>query len=348
MYDSGLHLNDALLMTASILFVHNHLTRFVKIDRDLLQARWPVQEWYERRRWVNLYALAQAVRRSALVFGWFASWHTFWPVLFARWLRKPAVLIIGGYDVASLAPIGYGHQRGGLPQQVSRVVMHLATQLITNSHFSQAEAVRHIGLAPQQIQVIYHGLADPFSAQSTGCKAGPPLALTVGNVEYSNLWRKGHLLFVHAAAQLPAWQFVLVGAWRDNAIAQLKAVATPNVSFVGEAPDAVLFDYYQKASVYVQASAHEGFGLSVAEAMLAQCIPVVTTAGALPEVVGDTGVYITPEACALAAGIQQAHTVRCDTRHAARQRVLTHFPLEARSAALRACLEKILSHAPCA
>ena len=56
---------------------------------------------------------------------------------------------------------------------------------------------------------------------------------------------------------------------------------------------------FRSAAVYVQASLHEGFGLSLAEAMLAGAVPVVTAAGALPEVVGDTGVTIaepTPEA----------------------------------------------------
>ena len=36
---------------------------------------------------------------------------------------------------------------------------------------------------------------------------------------------------------------------------------------------------YAEDSVYVQPSLHEGFGLSVAEAMSAGCVPVVTSAG---------------------------------------------------------------------
>jgi hypothetical protein len=69
----------------------------------------------------------------------------------------------------------------------------------------------------------------------------------------------------------------------------LRQAASPNVEFLGFVSDEELFSLYARASVYVQASMHEGFGLSVAEAMSAGCIPVVTRAGSLPEVVGDVG-----------------------------------------------------------
>ena len=49
----------------------------------------------------------------------------------------------------------------------------------------------------------------------------------------------------------------------------------------------------QNATVYVQASAHEGFGLSLAEAMACGCIPVGYNRGSIPEVIGKAG-YIVP------------------------------------------------------
>ena len=44
--------------------------------------------------------------------------------------------------------------------------------------------------------------------------------------------------------------------------------------------------------VYAQLSFHEGFGCTVAEAMLCKCIPIVTMMGSLPEVVGEFGYKI--------------------------------------------------------
>jgi glycosyltransferase involved in cell wall biosynthesis len=96
--------------------------------------------------------------------------------------------------------------------------------------------------------------------------------------------------------------------------------------------------------VYVQASQHEGFGVSVAEAMLAGAIPVVTRAGALPEVVGDAGVVVddaTP--AALAAGIRTALDAGPERRAAARERVLAKFPVEARRIGLEGLVARALA-----
>ncbi len=96
----------------------------------------------------------------------------------------------------------------------------------------------------------------------------------------------------------------------------------------------------RRARVYVQASKHEGFGVSLAEAMLARCVPVVTRAGALPEVVGDTGILLddgTPQTVAL--GVREA--LHLDLGQAARERVLERFSVEQRRAGLFALLDEL-------
>ena len=137
-------------------------------------------------------------------------------------------------------------------------------------------------------------------------------------------------------------KFVLAGRWVDDAVEVLRPLAGGNVTFTGELPRAELDALFARASVYVQASAHEGFGLSLAEAMLAGCIPVVTSAGALPEVVGDVGVRVedgSPEA--VAAGVSRALELSPDERSRARDRILEHFPVDARRRALHSEIEAL-------
>lgn len=326
----------------SILFVHNGPAQFVRLDLEELRKRYQVTECYLRSRWVNPVSIWRQVRTHDLVFGWFASWHTFLPFVFARLLGKPSVLVVGGYDVANMPQAGYGHQRGGIKKWVSKLTMRSATCLITNSQYSEDEALRNAGLSREQLTMIYHGIPDPFGILPEGPRAR--IALTVGNVDKSNLLRKGHEAFVRTAALMPDVSFVLAGAWQDSAVDHLRAMATPNVTLTGWLSDEALGDYYRRASVYVQPSLHEGFGLSVAEAMLAGCVPVVSRVGSLPEVTGDSGIFVdTPAPAAIAKAIAEALTYPEEARAPIRQRILDEFPLEKRGLLLEQLIRPLMN-----
>jgi glycosyltransferase involved in cell wall biosynthesis len=317
-----------------ILFVHNALTEFVRLDLEELRKHFVVTERFESSRAINLLDLWWQVKEHDLVFGWFSSWHTFLPMEFAKTLGKPSVLVVGGYDVANMPEIGYGHQRGGLKKGISSRALRVATKVITISNYSRAEIARNLGLTNGRAQSIYLGVPDKFGYLPSSPRGR--VVLTVGNVNRSNLTRKGHEAFVRAAAFLPGVKFVLAGAWQDSAIDNLRRIATPNVEFTGHISSEVLLDYYRSASVYVQPSLHEGFGLSVAEAMLAGCIPVTTRAGALPEVVGDHGLFVeTTEPREIADAIKRALTASADARRLCRGHILDRFPLAERGRQLQ-------------
>lgn len=326
---------------ARILFVHNALQTFVAVDRDLLRERYTVQEWFVRSRLINVAATWRAVQRADLIFGWFASWHTFLPVLFARALRKPSIVVVGGYDVANVPQAGYGSQRSAFKRIVVRLVGRSATRLLAFSQGAQREALQARLTASEKISVAYLGV--PVHVKPA-LSRDSHLIITVGGVGRSNLLRKGLLPFVQAAACLPDLQFTLAGKWFDNSIETLRAAAGPNVTFTGYLSAEALQNLYAQASVYVQASLHEGFGMSVAEAMLMGCIPVVTPVGALPEVVGDCGIYAADNSPkAIAGAIRQALGADESLRLRARARILEHFSMERRRWSLHQVIEECLA-----
>lgn len=325
-------------MKPRILFVHNHAAKFVQMDLAILRENYVIREWHQRSRAVNLPALIRAVAQSDLVFGWFASWHTLFPVLLARALHRPSVLVVGGYDSANLPDAGYGNMRGGFKRWVSRTTMQAATRLVTNSQFTKREVMQNAGVAAEKISVVYHGFIAPPPTSAPKEK----MVLTVGNVLRENLKRKGIEPFVRAAARLPDVPFVVVGKWGDDSIDELKRIAAPNVQFTNGVDADTLQNYFQRASVYVQASRHEGFGMAVAEAMLHQCVPVVTRAGALPEVVGDCGIYMdSAEPRSVAEGIRQALAADGELGRRAHVRIAREFPLSRRSEQLYALIDSL-------
>jgi glycosyltransferase involved in cell wall biosynthesis len=284
------------------------------------------------------------VLRADVVFGWFASWHTFFPITLAWLLRRPSVMIIGGFDTAAMPEIGYGYQIGGLRRWASRWIMRRAGRLITNSSYSLSEIERNTPIPPERVRVVHHGVPDPFGELPA---AKQPMALNVGAVGDTTLVQKGQIPFVEAARELPDVRFVLAGKWLDGSIEGLRRGAPDNVEFTGWLSDADLEDAYRRAAVYVQASRHEGFGLAVAEAMLAGCVPVVLNVTAMPEVVGDAGVLIeSQDSGEVAAGVRRALELGPDAARSARARILTTFPMDARrEGILQVVDEAVAGHA---
>jgi glycosyltransferase involved in cell wall biosynthesis len=324
-----------------VLYVHSRKASFVAIDRDILAERYEVCDLYQPGRWPNPVKVIVGVLRADLVFGWFASWHTFFPVTLAALLRKPSVMIVGGFDTANMPDIGYGYQQGGLRQWASRWIMRRATRLATNSRYSLSEIERNTEVAPARVRVIHHGVPDPFG-EDPGEKERE--ALTVGAIDHTTLVQKGQIPFVEAARLLPDVTFTFAGKWLDDSVDELRRRAGENVRFTGWLSDEDLHATYRRAAVYVQASRHEGFGLAVAEAMLAGCVPVVMNVTAMPEVVGDAGVLIeSQEPAEVAAAVRRALELGPDAARRARERILTEFPMERRREGILGVVEDALA-----
>ena len=327
---------------ARILYVYSREASFVAIDRAILAEEWEVEDLYQPGRLPNLPKLIGAVLRADLVFGWFASWHTFFPITLAWLLRKPSVQVIGGFDTANMPDIGYGYQQGGLRRWASRWIMRRAGRLVTNSHYSRSEIAANTPIPRERVTVVHHGVPDPFGPLDES-REREPLALTVGHLVKTTLMQKGHQPFVEAARHLPHVRFVFVGKWHDDAIEYLRRLASENVEFTGWLSDEDLQELYRRASVYVQASRHEGFGLAVAEAMLAGCVPVVTDVTAMPEVVDGAGVLIpSQDPQTVAGGVREALALGPDAHRAARERILREFPIEVRREGIQRVVREAL------
>jgi glycosyltransferase involved in cell wall biosynthesis len=329
-----------------LLFLKSRTASFIELDERLLAERFDVHELHQPGRFSDPRRVVKEVLAADVIVGWWASWHTFLPITLAWLLRKPSLLIVGGFDTAAEPEFGYGFQLGGPRAWLSRFTMRRARILMTNSEYSRQEVWHNTGIPPQRVRVVYHGVPDLegagglLTADSEG-NSERPLALTVGVVDRTNLERKGLRPFVAAAAHVPEVDFVVAGKHTDDAAAELQREAGANVRLTGWLEDGELAELFDTAAVYVQASKHEGFGVSVAEAMLARCVPVITRAGALPEVVGDTGVLLDDARPAtVALGVREA--LHLSTGEAARQRVLERFSVEQRRAGIFALLDELI------
>ncbi|MEE9507464.1 MAG: glycosyltransferase family 4 protein, partial [Thermoplasmata archaeon] len=273
--------------------------------------------------------LASKVARSAIVFCWFAWDQAAWAVRFSRLLGKKSIVIIGGFDVVHMPEIDYGNLLNKRSARRTKYAILKSTRPVAVSESIRGDAVSLTGRP--DIDVVYHGFD---SEKFRPAAEKQDLVLTVGDINESNLQRKGLLTFLKTAELLPDVRFAAVGRVGELSPQHRGLLSLPNVEVPGFVSDEGLLDYMQRAKVYVQVSAHEGFGCSLAEAMLCECVPVVSSRGALPEVVGDAGAYVRfGDSRATADAIEGAIGDKSPGKRA-RERIRTHFPLEKRRKAL--------------
>ena len=329
-----------------ILFVHNALRSFVRLDLEILRSEHEVREIKFAPNAHGVRDVAQSVSWCDLVFGWWASWHMLLPAFLAG-KRGKAVIVVGGdYDVI-YDPFGRTPYRlllDRLRQGLGRLMFRWIDWFVTFSQFSRAEALRLPYVDPNRTLCIRLGLPDLAAGRRL---AKTDTVLTVGTVSRYEILRKGLGTFVKASALLPHYEFKLTGIWQDDAIRTLRHWNDRNITYTGCVPDSELFREMSEAKVYVQASHHEGFGMALAEAMLFQCAPVVTDRGSLPEVVGDTGLYVAyDDPIGTAAAIEEACRRQSELGPRARARVLSLFPLERRKQQLLSLVDSMRAQHP--
>src|SRR3989344_9448781 len=236
--------------------------------------------------------LIQKIRKSDLCFIWFATYYAFFAAIIAKILGKPSVIVVGGYDVVKVPEIGYGLAMNPIKRLFPIFSLQWADAILPFSNDSKEQMLKNFDVDSKKVKTIYLGVNPVALKKATKKKENT--AVTVGVVTRSNLTRKGLEVFVRAARYLPATKFILIGDAPDRRILDyLKELATPNVEFknLGYNTGKIVSEL-GRAKAYVQISYHEGFGRAMAESMCQECVPVVSSRGAIPEVVGNTGFYV--------------------------------------------------------
>ncbi len=336
-----------------ILFVHQGLQSFVQKDLDILRSVHRVRsvQFTGRKGLINdlirdLWQLWQGVCWCDLTFSWFGKVHGFFAALFSKMLGKKAVVVAGGDDVGMYRHAGKAYTWPAQPvkKHFTYFTSHNVDEVITISKFNYWEALRYAKAVPDRTILIYHGFdGDEFRKPSQLNKEN--IVVTVGEISFENYDRKGFRLFVESARLIPEVIFLVVGGSEDGARQKLEDIASDNVVFTGPLYGQDLVRILSESKVYVQASEWESFGCAVAEAMLCECVPVVSRRTALPEVVGEAGYYIDNlTAEELSEAIRRALADQ-EMGVKARARIIQNFSLKERRRKILAVLEGLTSSA---
>jgi glycosyltransferase involved in cell wall biosynthesis len=249
-------------------------------------------------------------------------------VTLAMLFRIKVVVITGGYDTTYVPVIDWGEMKTWWKRVAQRYALSLVDLVLPFSNFSRDDLLKYA--RPKKIKTLYFGV-DTERFKPAGKKE--PMVLTVCfQINESTLIQKGIRTMIESARSIPEAQFVINGKVSNDAgMTETRNNAPSNVIFNDNTTtDEELLHLYQRAQVYCQVSAHEGFGIANIEAMSCGCIPVATNTTALPEVVGDAGLLVPFNDVAATTEAIKTALRSPELGMKARARIVEHFTPETR------------------
>lgn len=208
------------------------------------------------------------------------------------YMSDGSIPLLGGKNNILHMQVPY-HGVGGR-SLVNRLKLSQIKNIIVNSQFTKRVVDQEYGI---NSTVIY----PPISFVKSSKKQ--KLILSVGRFEPSlNVKRQDVLIeaFRNLAPHLPTWRLVLAGASSSsNYLKELQNRATGlPIEFVTDGSFATIKKLYAKSRIYWHAAGYgvdeqknpelcEHFGISVAEAVSASCIPLVVGKGGVAEIIPD-------------------------------------------------------------
>jgi glycosyltransferase involved in cell wall biosynthesis len=222
------------------------------------------------------------------------------------WGSLPMVLSV--HDVSFAAhPEWFGWREGLRRRMVTKLAARRAVKVLTISDFSRAEIVRHLGVAPAKVDVIYPGVT---VHRRPGGRPAPerhdPTVLYVGSI-----FNRRHIPeliagFAALANRYPGVRLEIVGDNRSHPRLPIEELAQGSAvghrirvrSYVSESE---LADLYAEASAFAFLSDYEGFGLTPLDALALDVPIVVLDTAVAREVYGAAAEYVAEPRPALIA-----------------------------------------------
>lgn len=186
-------------------------------------------------------------------------------------------------------------------------ICHHATHFLAISEFTKKEMVEILGISPEHIDIVscaasskMHRVADEVALSFLRSKYQLPehFILFVGNFNP----RKNITRLISAFDQVKQknclpYDLVIAGSqgWKFEKTEALSNIANKeSIHFIGYVPDEDMPALYSAAEVFAFPTLYEGFGIPVIEAQICGTPVLTSNTSSLPEIAGDTAVYVDP------------------------------------------------------
>jgi glycosyltransferase involved in cell wall biosynthesis len=178
-----------------------------------------------------------------------------------------------------------------------QAAVHRADHIICVSERTRQDLVRLLGVDVERTSVVYHGYsmnAGMNAAMPAKNESGRSLLYVGNRAGYKNF--RALLQGYASSPILKDFELIAFGGPRltPDEQSELDRLGITDRVHFESGSDQKLAARYRAATAFVYPSKYEGFGFPPLEAMSHGCPVVCSDGGAIPEVVGDAGLYFDP------------------------------------------------------
>ncbi len=238
------------------------------------------------------------IYRYKIIFIWFADYHSLIPVFFAKLTGKVSVINIGGYDADEILIGTPKSLKGKFRKFCVKYSVLNATKLLPVSDV--IKSLLETAISAEKCETVYCCIDTVKFPPPERIPFKENIIVTVGGggAFIKEAKRKRLDFFIELGNKFnelyPAYnaKFYAIGhnPETDTYKYLTQFIKSPNVELKPSTKSVKeLIEYYEKASIYMQLSYYEAFGIAQVEAMLYGCIPLSNPGGAIKEVIADSG-----------------------------------------------------------
>jgi len=342
-----------------IILVTPFMSSFVNSDISILSSEYNVivntYDW-KNKTLAPLFLLQQFffllfnIPKSKSILVEFGGYWSVLPSVLGRIFGVPVHIVLHGTDCASIPELNYGSLRIPHLRKSCEISYRNATKLLPVSEsLVSVDNIYQKNISGKQgyknffpdieteYQVIYNGVDENYWKSYENNQKEEKSFIAVFSEEQF-LLKGGDLIFA-VADKFKDCKFRIVGVSSEN-----HNNVPSNVELLGRLSLDDLKKKYQKSQFHFQLSVIEGFGVALCEAMLCECIPIVSSVNFLPGIIGDTGFVVKEKKVELLTEIiSKVLDVenKKELGAKARQRVISNFSFEQRKDKL---LNVLLNH----
>jgi glycosyltransferase involved in cell wall biosynthesis len=344
------------VLKPTVLYICHSNTSFTKIDTLILSKKFNVLlfEFHIKGAfsipwlWIKQKIfLLKHIQKSSLVFCMFAGYHSLIPVIFARMFNKPCIIVAGGIDAVSFPSVNYGNFNKFLLSKftarsfkwcshIAPISDYLVDSAYTyqDNDFKRQGFLFHVKQLKTPYTVVHNGFETKHWYDSNDGRIKNSFLTIAANLESESRRKiKGIDMVIEAARLFPEHTFTIIGSNNQQSNFEVPA----NVYIIPFVPHHELRSIYCKHDFYLQLSMSEGFGNTLAEAMLCGCIPIGANAGAIPFIIGNNGFILKRKDLNELKSVflhAMDSNKKEEIRMHARQSILDRFSIEKRGEAL--------------